>query len=40
MMWGAAVVHATRIKILVVRRGEEKCPAELMRGIKPNLSIS
>ena len=25
---------------MVVRRGEEKCPAELMRGIKPKLSIS
>ena len=23
-----------------MRRGEEKCPAELMRGIKPKLSIS
>ena len=25
---------------MVVVRGEEKCPAELMRGIKPKLSIS
>ena len=40
MMWGAAILHATRIKNLVVRRGEENCPAELMRGIKPKLSIS
>ena len=40
VMWGAAILHATRIRNLVVRRGEEKCPAELMRGIKPKLSIS
>ena len=40
MMWGAAILHATRIQNLVVRRGEEKCPAELMRGIKTKLSIS
>ena len=40
MMWGAAILHAARIKNLVVRRGEEKCPAELMRGIKPKLPIS
>ena len=40
MMWGAAILHAARIRNLVVRRGEEKCPAELMRGIKPKLSIS
>ena len=40
MMWGAAILHATRIRNLVVRRGEEKCPAELMRGIKLKLSIS
>ena len=40
MMWGAAILHATRIRNLVLRRGEEKCPAELMRGIKPKLSIS
>ena len=40
MMWEAAILHATRISNLVVRRGEEKCPAELMRGIKPKLSIS
>ena len=39
-MWGAAILHATRIRNLVVRRGEEKCPAELMRGIKNKLSIS
>ena len=38
MMWGAAILQATRIRNLVVRR-EEKCPAELMRGIKPKLSI-
>ena len=40
MMWGASTLHATRIRNLVVRRGEAKCPAELMRGIKPKLSIS
>ena len=40
MMWGAATLHATRIRNLVVRRGEAICPAELMRGIKPKLSIS
>ena len=39
-MWGAAILHATRIKNLVVRRGEEKCTTELMRGTKPKLSIS
>ena len=40
MMCGVAILHATRIRNLVVRRGEQKCPAELMRGIKPKLSIS
>ena len=40
IMWGAASLHATRIRNLVLRRGEEKCPAELMQGIKPKLSIS
>ena len=40
MMWGLAILHAARIRNLVVRRGEEKCPAELMRGIKPKLPIS
>ena len=40
MMWGAEILHATRINDLVVRRGEKKCPAELMRGIKPKFSIS
>ena len=40
MMWGAASIHATKIRNLVLRRGEEKCTAELMRGIKPKLSIS
>ena len=39
MMWGAAILHAIRIRKLVVRR-EGKCPAELKRGIKPKLSIS
>ena len=39
MMWGAAIPHATRIGILVVRR-EEKFPAELIRGITPKFSIS
>ena len=37
IMWGAAVFRATRIKKLVVRGGEEKCLAELMRGIKSKL---
>ena len=40
MMWGAAILHATRTWNLVVRQGEEKCPAELMRGIKPKLLFS
>ena len=40
MMWGAAILHAARIRNLVVRRGEERCPAELMRGIKPKLPNS
>ena len=40
MMWGAVILHATRIRNLVVRRGGEKCPAEMMRGKKPKLSIS
>ena len=39
-MWGAAILHAARIRNLVVRPGQEKCPAELMRGIKPKLPIS
>ena len=39
MMCGAAILHATGIKNLVVRRGEEKCPAELMRCLKHKLSI-
>ena len=38
MMWGAAGLQATMISNLVVR--QEKCPAELMRGTKPKLSIS
>ena len=32
-MWGASILHATRIRNLIVTR-EEKCPAELIRGIK------
>ena len=40
MMWGAEILPATRIKNLVVRRGEEKGLAELMRGIKLELSFS
>ena len=40
MMGGSAILLATRIRNLVVRQGEEKCPANLMRGIKPKLSIS
>ena len=39
MMWGLAILHAARIRNLVVRR-EEKCPAELMRGIKTKRPIS
>ena len=40
MMWGAATLYATRTRNLVVRQREGKCPAELMRGIKPKRSIS
>ena len=40
MMWGAAILRAARIRNLAVRRGEERCPAELMRGIKPKLPFS
>ena len=40
MMLGAAILHATRIRNLVVKRREEKCPVELMRGLKFKLSIS
>ena len=40
MMWGTAILHATSIRNLGLKRGEEKCPAELMRGIEPKLSIS
>ena len=40
MMWGVAILHAARISNLVVRRGEERCPADLMLGIKPKLPIS
>ena len=40
MMWGAAILHATRTKNFVVRRGEENCPEELVRGIIPKLSSS
>ena len=40
MMWGAAILHATRIRNLVVKQGEERCSAELMRGIKPKPPIS
>ena len=40
MMWGAAILHAAIIRNLVVRREEEKCPAELMIGIKHKLPIS
>ena len=39
MIWGAAIRHATRIKNLVLIRGEEKCPAKMMRRVKPKLSI-
>ena len=40
IIWGAATLHSKRMTNLVVRRWEEKCPAELMRGIRPKLSIS
>ena len=40
MMWGAAILHATRIRNSVERRGEVEKPTELMRGTKPKLSIS
>ena len=40
MMWRAAILHATGIRNFVVRRGGDKIPAELMRGIKPKLSNS
>ena len=40
MIWGATILPATRIRNLVVRREEEKCPAELVLGIKHKLSIS
>ena len=39
MMWGAAVLHAKSTMNMIVGRGEEKCPAELMPGIKPKFSI-
>ena len=38
LMWGAAILHATRIRNVFVRRGDEKCPAEF--SIKHKLSIS
>ena len=40
MMWGAASRYETGIRNLVVRRGGDKCPAELMRGMKLKFSIS
>ena len=40
LMRGAAVLHAAKIRNLFVRRGEKRSPAELMRGIKPQPSIS
>ena len=36
----AAILHAARIRNLVVTRGADRCPAEFMRGIIPKLSIS
>ena len=39
MMWGRAIFHAARLGKLVVRIGEERCPAELMWGIKSGLPI-
>ena len=38
-MWGAAILHTTRIRNSVVRRREEKSPAKLMRGMKPMFSV-
>ena len=40
MMWGAAILHSTRIWNLFLRQGKEKCSANLMRGIKSKLSNS
>ena len=40
MMWRAAILYAMRQKNLIVRQGEEKHPAELIRGMQPELSIS
>ena len=40
MTWRAAILNAARIRNLVVGRGEEQFPAELMRGIKPKYPIS
>ena len=39
MIWGAAIHHETRIRNLVVRRGEEEGPEELMRGINPSFQL-
>ena len=39
MMQGAAILHAARIQNLVMRQGDGRCPAELMRGIKFKLPI-
>ena len=39
-MWGATIFQPNSIKNLAVRRGEQKCLAELMRGIKPKISFS
>ena len=38
--WKAAIFQATRIRNLIVRRGNKKCPAELMRGKKLKLSVT
>ena len=40
MMWGAAILHAARIKHLVLKWGEQKPPAKLIRVSKPRLSVS
>ena len=38
MMWRAAILHATRTGNYAVRR-EQKCPVELMPGMKPKISV-
>ena len=40
MVSGAAITHAAKIRDLVVTRTEQKCLAELFRGLKSKHSIS